>query len=919
MNTKNVILATAIAAVLLVAAAGSASATDCSNAIGGPGSCNCGDTVVGDYTFDGDMTCPTGYGLIMGADGITIDGAGHTLDGVNPGGCTGSFPHTGIMNVFGWYGDAMHFRYNNVTIENLEIKNFCNGIYIKGSEDYIIYNNTIYNCSIHHNGNPSVATGIHGIKALFVCNSSITHNTVYNNTAGVAQGCEAGGDGIFLKGTPAAWGYADYNLIVHNNIFDNRKAGIFLKAKPRFNNVSYNTLTGNGQGGIILRCKCTDHNNVSYNDASNNWGSGIHIGGNYNNLTNNIACNNKNGSAYTALDGGNGCGISIGRSDGTSANNAMFDNTVCGNEHIDIYVMFGSGNHGDENTCDTTSNYDDDGTTGCTYSCFKINGSAFNKYGNPVDLDKVDISNRNYTDKKWTAKIDGDYYELFIGALKDPGGLDPDISPNEELLIVGCEEISTHEYNCNVTNHTVEQADISNGGITKDLTLNHYCLNYYPDYPYYTKEQDNWSGPAVMQACIGHYYDIGDVPSQAELNETGIANNTACNADLQYVDPYGMQWTLNRNWMWRIGRNYGLYYRPNTTAGLNAMLHYTCYWQHLGPAPVPAYGDYSNWMAVRGIHTSENPYPQSQGSYDIYGFWINDPNDGPESIGENTYKTVDQWTDEYYHNLSGVRDCDNYQYMYVGLFEPPEQPDREVRLVPARPRFDGAITPMLAEEPMMMYGTKQLALEKVVKDDELLKIVKAAIDSVNEELVPYDPAFAAVFAKTVPGEPKLVSSDNGDYYVVPFNVPVEVRLPVKKMPVELERPKISGLKKLERVKRVADKIELKPIPIEPIRVEKTLVVVLVDAEDGSFKEASWVEEPVKYLPVSKIEAMKLALGELLDELRIVAKKDARDLGVLKQKPTIELVYRDASPYYPDWKVTVNGKVFYVGQDGTVSN
>ncbi len=218
---------------------------------------------------------------------------------------------------------------------------------------------------------------------------------------------------------------------------------------------------------------------------------------------------------------------------------------------------------------------------------------------------------------------------------------------------------------------------------------------------------------------------------------------------------------------------------------------------------------------------------------------------------------------------------------------------------------------------MMIYDIEQFALEKVVKDDESLKIVKAAIDGVNEELVPYDAEFAAVFAKTVPGQPMLVSSDNGDYYVVPFNVPVEIK-PIKKMPVEIERPKISGLKKLESVKLVAENIELKPIPIEPIKVEKTLVVVLVDAADGSFKEASWVADPEKYLPVSKVEAVKLALGEVLDELQIVARKDARDLEVITQRPAIELVYMDASPYYPAWKVTVNGKVFFVSQDGTVS-
>ena len=180
----------------------------------------------------------------------------------------------------------------------------------------------------------------------------------------------------------------------------------------------------------------------------------------------------------------------------------------------------------------------------------------------------------------------------------------------------------------------------------------------------------------------------------------------------------------------------------------------------------------------------------------------------------------------------------------------------------------------------------------------------------NEQLVPYDAEFAEVFAETVAGEPMLVSSDNGDYYLVPFNVPVKVKQ-IKKVPVEIEKVMISGDRKLERVKRVADEIEIEPIPIEPIKLEKTLVVVLVDAEDGSFKEASWVTDPVKYLPVSKVDALKLALGEI----DITARKD---LSSLISKPTIELVHRDASPYYPDWKITIDDKVFYVSQDGTVS-
>jgi hypothetical protein len=148
---------------------------------------------------------------------------------------------------------------------------------------------------------------------------------------------------------------------------------------------------------------------------------------------------------------------------------------------------------------------------------------------------------------------------------------------------------------------------------------------------------------------------------------------------------------------------------------------------------------------------------------------------------------------------------------------------------------------------------------------------------------------------------------------VPFNVPVIERPPVKKMPVVIERPKIPGFKKFERVKNVATNAVIEPIVIEPITVERTLVVVIVDAEDGSFKEASWVDDPVKYLPVSKIAAVKLALGE-------IDITSARELKrELRSKPTIELVYAGESPYYPDWKITVGGTVFYVSQDGTVSS
>jgi hypothetical protein len=96
-----------------------------------------------------------------------------------------------------------------------------------------------------------------------------------------------------------------------------------------------------------------------------------------------------------------------------------------------------------------------------------------------------------------------------------------------------------------------------------------------------------------------------------------------------------------------------------------------------------------------------------------------------------------------------------------------------------------------------------------------------------------------------------------------------------------------------------------------ILVKNTVVVVLIDANDGSFKEASWTQKPVKYLPLSKEDAQKLVIKKLKDE------------GITLKNPStifIDLMYRQSSPYYPEWRITIKelGVEFFVSQDGTLS-
>jgi len=318
----------------------------------------CGGVVTESCTFNGDITCPEGDGLIVGASGtaeepIVIDGNGYCLDGVNPG----TSMRTGIYNP-----DAHDY----VTIKDLEVKNFHHGINLGGSPESpgTVEHNVIVNCSVHDNGDPN-GFATHGIATYHAWNCSITNCEIYNNTGSGRGSCEDGGRGILL------YGPGGHNTVTHNRVYNNGMVGIYSKMKSKYNYVAYNEVFGNGKqlppegtfmpGGISLACIKTDFWVVEHNNVTDNAGSGISVGGNnnvfrYNNVTN-----------TSSATGGQGNGIYIGR---CSGNHTLISNVVCDNEGEDIYVQDCCFDvTGDENTCDTSSNYNDEGTTGCTYFC----------------------------------------------------------------------------------------------------------------------------------------------------------------------------------------------------------------------------------------------------------------------------------------------------------------------------------------------------------------------------------------------------------------------------------------------------------------------------------------------------------------------------------------------------------------------
>ena len=893
------------------------------------------------YVLGSNLTCSGAeHGIIIGAHGVIINGYNET-DGkyywINGGSPTTCDPFNTYSGVYDETGS------DHVTIQNLEILHFCNGIYLK--ETQINEHYTIMNCIIHDIGTGSATQGI---NFQVVKHSTINGCDIYN-VSGTGTGCESGGDGIFMKGMGADYGYARNNTITCNNIHDNVKGGIFIKASPDYNNILYNYCWENGEpghgatGGIVLRCKQSDLNTIEYNNASNNNGDGIYCrgksntfkyntvtgnsndgidigdtpsggdGSDYNEVSYNFAC----GNAWFNITTGGGSGIEgcyqntgvnntcNGCNDCQVNENAIYCNFTCQNP-VSVYFDFDEDAHYSAASCSCSIadggqcaccnpgmfNGSDDAKASYEAVCncqwtvgddpndcqaYTVTGHLFESDGT-TELTNAAVTMKNLqTQAQWNAIVVDNTYTIRV----DPA---LDISAGNMLRIT-----SNNSSADGWTDHKVHTCDIAAEGFTADVIIDNYILNYYPCYPYYTQQEDNWSGPAVMRACIAHYIEP---PSQSVLNTTGIANNDPRHAGLLYVDPRGMEKTMD-SYLHPIGHNYAV----GAMTEVEDALHRICYWQKLGPGAVPAHEDYSNWMAVRGIRTNKVPSDYSAPyDYDVHGFWVNDPN--PSGIGENSYKTATEFTTDYYKPVNDP-DVTEWDGKYITVLEPPEH-DANINIMPAKPGFADTIVPAFVEKTLDLDKSKYAVSIKSVSDNEMLKIVKAAIEGVTEELIPYDAGFASVFAKTIAGEPLFVAGDK-KYYIVPFDLPVKQKMKKNNPVVEIQNFEKDTEVKL--VKMIGQDLVTELVQINKINDKRTLVVVLVDAENGSFMEASWVKETVKYLPISDKDALKLVLD---------------NTGPLTTRPVIELVYRESSLYYPDWKITINNDVYVVGQDGTVS-
>lgn len=209
----------------------------------------------------------------------------------------------------------------------------------------------------------------------------VTKDTVlcqgmYNLTNGIiieADNIVLDCNGSAFNGNSSSPGISLYNRknnTIKNCVMVNYTQGIYLMFSDK-NNLISNNLSLNYFSGIYLHT--SDNNIINYNSIHSNNNRGMHVYESDNNIinSNTINLNKKYGIVLSY-----------------STNNNLNNNILCENAYNDI--LNHDTNTGDENTCDDPVDWDDTGTTGCTYSCTGLPGDVNNDCSvNILDLASV--------------------------------------------------------------------------------------------------------------------------------------------------------------------------------------------------------------------------------------------------------------------------------------------------------------------------------------------------------------------------------------------------------------------------------------------------------------------------------------------------------------------------------------------------
>lgn len=492
-----------------------------------------------------------------------------------------------------------------------------------------------------------------------------------------------------------------------------------------------------------------------------------------------------------------------------------------------------------------------------------------------------------------------------------------------------------------------EQETITIYVVEGGFTLNVEKFPYHQSLDNGADSVRQFSGPAVLKMILQYIwwnrFDDPDGPPELEdplmnmqtlLYEYGQPMNYAVNQELARLDGWGLWQTIqNLDPPYNpFHYNFGLKARLILEDALRDIAEWLAYPAGGGgdnpdghgvdgypvhiPGAVPLYGNYDYWVIIKGIQTTVDPYRNAD--FGICGFWINDPH--PQGLGQDTYVTADQFTAMYYWPLTEINPDDPLYNHYVALVEPPQDDNGQVTIVASVPRLKKHVRNFLQLQTVEMEdGSEKNVYVRDHLDEDAFALIEAAITGLQEQLVPFDDEFAALFVQTIPRKPIFVDGFRGDYYLIPFELPVdadnvqELRSGFRKGRMlnesgdELTREEGQRVDRTQRQERRRMRREMR---------QRTVIIALIDAESGAFKEVSWVKDPMSYMPVGKRQALRLIAKHLYpDSDRRVRRGMIHEM---RDGAEMELIHTEGSFYYPVWRVYYEGDYYLVDQQGSVS-
>jgi parallel beta-helix repeat protein len=224
---------------------------------------SCGETITKDTRLANDLTdCPNN-GLVIGADDITLDLNGHTIDGDGLDNLVEDCPDfhcdTGIDNTAHHHGTTIH---------DGAVQEFSSGIWIEGGADH-----RVRRLSVSRNGD--------GIDVALATDTVVTQSSVDGNVFGIWIG---GSDNVRIErnavldyqGCGVEVQDSDHVLIERNSVFSNDPGapiagdacGIGLFNGSHLNRIERNSVSGNGFVGVLVAE--SDDNEVAGNHIFRN-------------------------------------------------------------------------------------------------------------------------------------------------------------------------------------------------------------------------------------------------------------------------------------------------------------------------------------------------------------------------------------------------------------------------------------------------------------------------------------------------------------------------------------------------------------------------------------------------------------------------------------------------------------------------